>query len=80
MFAWTFLRPGAVAVAIMATAAIDVAAAQGNINQATLTEPDQTTREVSTEDVRRGAEPCAARGCTRPFARDKPSARAIIGA
>src|SRR5207244_275429 len=55
MLTWTLLRAGgvSVAVAIMTLAAPDVAIAQGNINQATLAEPDQKTPEVSTEDVRR---------------------------
>ena len=55
MLTWTCLRAGtgAVAVAIGTLAAGEVAIAQGNISQATLTEPDQKTEEVSTEDVRR---------------------------
>ena len=55
MSAWTFLRAGAAsfAAAIVTLAAVDVAIAQGNVNQATLAESGQKTQEVSSEDVRR---------------------------
>jgi rhodanese-related sulfurtransferase len=55
MQARTLVHAGAIAItaAIMTTAAIGGTRAQGSIQQATLGEANQKTKEISTEDIRR---------------------------